>query len=565
MIISGITLGACTGCGASVFFNNGTVVSVGNTDTASNGSQDTSQTSAQTSDQTDSADSQSTDAENKDELLVEDGTDTFDTGESDGTDPYITGGDISPYYVDPNADTSDSGTEADSNTANETGTQSSSGGTVTGSLNTDDTEDSNGSDSNRQFNDLYVATYGSDDNDGSYDHPFFTIQKALDTVSPGYTVYVMSGVYYGANKFTNSGTDEAPIKITAMPENDVTVALDNGESGAIFDINGQSNIDIQDFKIGESYSDWVYGILMCNDEHNINIERNEFCDMSTTSNPGYGGAYAILMYGTGTTEETAISDVTIYNNTVHNIYTGYSEAIAASGNVNNIHIIGNIINEISNIGIDLYGGGDYSSNDALDQPRNCEITGNTVYQCVSPFGSCAGIYVDGSKDSTVEDNYVYECAYGIEIGSENYNYLYPCTNIKVLNNTVHDNHDGGISIGGYDELNSAATTNSEISGNILYNNGYSGNDGANGEIHFEKCHDITVSDNTVRNHDYSLPVIGCGKKGEHVKNISFINNLYAYDKPDKIIFNFGKNVYIGLDAWNEFTGGSDINEVKSSK
>ena len=105
----------------------------------------------------------------------------------------------------------------------------------------------------------------------------------------------------------------------------------------------------------------------------------------------------------------------------------------------------------------------------------------------------------------------------------------------------------------------------EVSGNILYNNGQQGNDGANGEIHFEKCHDITVSDNLVRNHDYSLPVIGCGKKGEHVKNVTFSNNLYAYDKPDKIIFSFGKNYYIGLEAWNTFTGGSDVNEKKESK
>jgi len=552
----------CTGCGASVFFNDGTVVSVGDTNPTGNGSQQTGQTSGQSAGQTsDSTGTQSGNAANKNELLVEGGTDASDPENSDGSDPYITGGDVSPYYVDPNADTGTS----DSNDTDTSVNQSSSGGTVTGELGTDDDTTTGDPTQGRKLTDLYVATYGSDDNDGSIDHPYFTIQKALDTISPGHTVFVMSGIYYGANKFTNSGTPESPIKVTAMPGDSVTVSLGRGESGAIFDINGQSNIDIQDFKIGYSYADWVYGILMSNNEHNINIERNEFCNISTTASPGWGGAYAILAYGTGATEETAISDVTIYNNKVHNLYTGYSEAIAASGNVNNIHIIGNIVNEISNIGIDLYGGGDYSSNDPLDQPRNCEIKGNTVYQCVSPFGSCAGIYVDGSKDSSVEDNYVYECAYGIEIGSENYNYLYPCTNIKILNNTVHDCHDAGISIGGYDELKSAATTFSEVRGNILYNNGLSGNDGANGEIHFEKCHDITVADNIVRNHDYSLPVIGCGKTSEHVKNVTFSNNLYAYDKPAKIIFSFGKNFYIGLEEWNKFTGGSDINAKEESK
>lgn len=468
------------------------------------------------------------------------------------SDPYITGGSISPFYVDPSTITEDETTE-DPDSETEANVETS-------------TEEAEPEDEIVPLDyDLYVATYGDDKNDGTIDNPFATIQRALDSVTPGHTVFIMSGIYKGANKFTSSGTSSAPIRVTCMPNARVTVSLGYGEEGAIFDINGQSYIEIIDLIIGNCSANWVYGVYMSHDANNILIEENEFINIIA---PGNCGAYAIIMLGDGNTEESAIRDVYVYDNEIHQIYTGYGHGIAVSGNVDNITLDGNHVYDVNNIGVVLYGGGRNSTADHLDQPRNCTVVGNEIHHCVGQYDheSCSALYIDGARDSVVNDNYVYENAVGIEIGSENYNYDYPTKNIVVSNNTVHDNHDAGISIGGLNELYSGVVYNCEISNNILYNNGYKVNDGANGEIHFEKCNGVLVKDNIVRNHDYlKYPVIGCGKTSEHVKNVTFENNLYAYDKPEKMIFRFQGNIYNGLDAWNEFTGGSDINAASSTK
>ena len=56
--------------------------------------------------------------------------------------------------------------------------------------------------------DYYVATDGNDSNDGSFAHPFKTINKGVSMVAAGSTVYVRGGSYYYTAKFsiTSAGT-----------------------------------------------------------------------------------------------------------------------------------------------------------------------------------------------------------------------------------------------------------------------------------------------------------------------------------------------------------------------
>ncbi|MDY6314108.1 MAG: S-layer homology domain-containing protein [Clostridia bacterium] len=71
----------------------------------------------------------------------------------------------------------------------------------------------------------YVAANGNDDNDGTIDSPFATIEKARDTIAAaklpegGVTVYVRGGTYQISKtiefKNENSGTAESPIKYEA--------------------------------------------------------------------------------------------------------------------------------------------------------------------------------------------------------------------------------------------------------------------------------------------------------------------------------------------------------------
>lgn len=62
----------------------------------------------------------------------------------------------------------------------------------------------------------YVAPYGDDENLGTFESPFGTIQHAVYTAEvPGDTVYVRGGTYHEAIQFTRSGTAENPIRILA--------------------------------------------------------------------------------------------------------------------------------------------------------------------------------------------------------------------------------------------------------------------------------------------------------------------------------------------------------------
>ena len=65
-------------------------------------------------------------------------------------------------------------------------------------------------------NTYYVATDGSDSNDGtSINTPFVTFQKALDVATAGSTIYVKAGTYITTDHtyLENSGTSTAPIKV----------------------------------------------------------------------------------------------------------------------------------------------------------------------------------------------------------------------------------------------------------------------------------------------------------------------------------------------------------------
>ncbi len=67
--------------------------------------------------------------------------------------------------------------------------------------------------------DFYVANNGTDTNDGSFAHPFYNLQKAIDLAQPGNTIYVRGGTFPYVNtiRVTNSGTAFAPISILAYP------------------------------------------------------------------------------------------------------------------------------------------------------------------------------------------------------------------------------------------------------------------------------------------------------------------------------------------------------------
>ena len=416
-----------------------------------------------------------------------------------------------------------------------------------------------GSDDTIVENAIFVSPNGSDSNTGNIDSPYATVQRALENVKAGQTIYLRQGTYTALNTFNVSGEEGKYITLRNYPGENPYLTMNNGTDGAILSLNGNDYIKIEGLEIGGFSSAIAQGILLDGDENHIIIRNNDIHNLLTTK-PGEnedGEANAILCYGEGKTEELSINNIAIENNTIHDNTTGWCESVSVTGNAKYVNVINNTVYNNTNIGIDFYGNAGYCPIKALDQPRYCVAAGNTVYNSVCSYAECAGLYVDGARDIVLENNTIYDSMYGIEIGSEELQADYPVKNIIARNNLVYNNSAGGIRVGGYDKKKTGYVTDTKIYNNTLINNG-SGEGGWNGEFCFVKCNGIDVRNNIVYKDNKEYPMIGGDLDAQYVQNVKFTNNVYYSPLgAEEIYFEFARKGVEGIDAFNAQTGGND--------
>ncbi|HWO93514.1 MAG TPA: DUF1565 domain-containing protein [Dehalococcoidia bacterium] len=103
--------------------------------------------------------------------------------------------------------------------------------------------------------DCYVATTGSDSNDGSQASPFLTIQKALDTVQDGGTVHVAPGAYDAMTRNTIDknvtllGARAGVDPVGRDPTDASTESIVRGDPG--FQVTADVNVTIDGFTFQE--------------------------------------------------------------------------------------------------------------------------------------------------------------------------------------------------------------------------------------------------------------------------------------------------------------------------
>ena len=289
-------------------------------------------------------------------------------------------------------------------------------------------------------------------------------------------------------------------------------------------MNGQSYIKINGLQIKDIRGQVAYGIVFRGGEQNVTISNNNIHHICTTHpQDGDGEANGILLFGES---KKPIKNVLIKSNKVHDNKNGWSENISVSANCENVRVVNNKVYNNTNIGIDFAGNAGYCKVNALDHPRNCEATGNEVYNCKSSYAKNAGIYVDGAQNITISKNKVHHNYYGIEAGSEIWKDSFnnrdnQVKNIKITSNQIYSNSDGGVHVGGYtpvgqmdDETGyyTGVVTKVVISGNTLKENGFKNNDGGyNGEILFAKCTDITIKNNRFYKNNTEFPIFQCDR------------------------------------------------------
>ena len=249
----------------------------------------------------------------------------------------------------------------------------------------------------------YVATDGSDTNDGSSAKPWRTIQKAASTVTAGATVHVRSGTYNEIIAVANSGTAGAPITFDA--DTGAKVNIDGSgftdgsvvHSGAgLFNLRHKSYINVLGFNFVHSYG---AGVVLDGGCHHITIGNNTF-DSDFGWNPILAWEWA------NDPNNRDLHDLEIYGSHIHRSFITtpghyrwlekekndkpWAEMISLRGEAD-ISIHDNMI-DYNQLGEGIALG--YGTHDA-------QIYGNMI----SNTTSCA-IYVDGSYAGGIESSRV---------------------------------------------------------------------------------------------------------------------------------------------------------------
>ena len=333
----------------------------------------------------------------------------------------------------------------------------------------------------------YVATWGSDQNDGSEDAPWQSIQHAANMAKPGDTVLVHGGIYKENITIRNSGSSSRGfITIQAFPGETPVISGKDSRGSTLVQFYNAHYIIFDGFELRDlqstDASKYLSGIKVIEASSNIIIQNNHLHSIAHTGSKG--NANGIIVYGNS---QTAIENIKVANNYLHDLVLGSSEALTIVGNVDGFLVEGNVIERVNNIGIDIAGFFGTCSGDCIDQARNGSVIGNKVSYIDTidnpvyrGYRAAAAIYVDGGTNTIIERNEVSYSNYGFEIASEKYGKA--ATKIVLRNNYIHHNHMSGLIMGGSSTSNGGAKENY-----ILNNTFYSNNElrTGDGEITFQ--------------------------------------------------------------------------------
>jgi hypothetical protein len=350
----------------------------------------------------------------------------------------------------------------------------------------------------------YVAVSGNDANAGSAGAPLKTINHALSLTVPGDSVIVRGGTYSEKVLISRTGAAGKYITLKAYagetPVLDGTGLTPNGVEGLIA-VKGVKFIVVKGFTtcnfVSTSQSGDPKGILVQDGSDYVEIRNNTVYNISYDHTPLDGGCNAILVKGN---TSDPVTNILVDGNTIHDCRTGYGENLTINGYVDGFTVSNNTLYNGQNIGIDAAGGYAANSTPALNYVRNGVISGNTLYNIESSRGQLGGhgaigIYLDGSRNITVERNRVYSTDRGIGVVSETTGF--PTDSAIVRNNFIYNCWCSGIYMGGYLNYTTGGTTNSYIVNNTLYNNDRV--TGAFGEIEGEISIREQCSGNTIAN------------------------------------------------------------------
>ena len=341
-----------------------------------------------------------------------------------------------------------------------------------------------------------------------------SLSTGISKLQKGYTLYLKKGTYDIGNGLWVScaGTADLYILISSAPGEKAIITSSKKDKVSCFKISGSyiiiENLTFQNIKASTAQGIVFYG----GGQHHVIIRNNVFNYLQTTETKG--SANTVVLLGEN---DVGIKQVIIYKNTVTNSALGYSEALSVAGNCQEVYVLDNTLKNNTNIGIDFYGNAGYCKTPDLDQPRISVAMYNYIEKSISPYASCAGLYVDGARDIYLAENTITKSQYGIEIGSEERNDEHPVTNIIVKKNTIKDNTITGIRIGGYAEVETGYVQVTDILENTI--------SGSSTAIIISKAKDIDIIGNKIT--DANKYFINIEFTSSYARRITIENNVLS--------------------------------------
>lgn len=378
----------------------------------------------------------------------------------------------------------------------------------------------------------YVSPSGSDENSGSQNQPWKSINYAVSEDSPiaaGDTVLVEPGTYTELISLGKSGSDSQ--RITLKANGDVTLRDPSPNSGGfpegVIQSPGQSNWVIDGFRIENT--SWA-GISL-SDAVNITVQNNE------TYQTGSSGIIALpkTFFGGGEKEITG-SNVKILNNTVERANwkwdgpgdtDGDQEALSIWG-VDGFEVANNTMIDGKREGIDIKVGS-----------RNGLIHDNSITSQALLSGTYEGfrggpaIYVDGNRADSF--------------------------NLDIYNNKIFANTADGILLG--DEVpGNGDVSDVNIYNNVIYGNGIRVENGGRGVAVINNVEDVEIVNNTFVDNVQGVYVDNSGS-GYNPRDILIRNNIFSDNSFRNVYVEDASNVTVDNNLFTNTEEFSDKTEI----
>lgn len=370
---------------------------------------------------------------------------------------------------------------------------------------------------------LYVSPYGNDNNDGSIDNEYKTIQEALDNATAGTDIIVYPGTYFEKISVYESGDQtNGYVRVRALISGTVIIDGSRDEtSKPMLTTWDMSYIVFENIVFQNSYGDNANGLgggaTIDNSGTNIALINCTFKNMgifTSKSIPITSEHNFPIITFRGDDEANGLKNILVHNCTITNTRPGYSECISFSGNVENIAVTKNYVYDNENIGIDFIGNTKEFTDPTKDKARNAYVADNVVYNNKSKVATSAGIYVDGGKDILIQNNLCKNNGYGIEVGSET---LGDASNVTVINNIMINNDLAGLLVGG-----SISDVNAQVDGFVAEHNVLFGND-TKGKS-FGQISITRLSNARIKNNHISV------RKGGILASLEYTQNQLVFDE-----------------------------------